>query len=447
LARLFGTDGIRGIANRDLTGELAFRLGRAAVMALTEHGEKRPQILVGRDTRASGEFLEAALASGICSAGGDVVLLGVSTTPEVAFLTWHLEANAGAVISASHNPAEYNGIKFFASTGYKLPDDLEREIEAMVNADGGPRPSGEGLGRILAAGDHDERYLRHLERSAPGSLAGMKIVVDCANGAASSLAPELLRRLGANVVTVNDQPDGWNINAEAGATVPHVVAAAVVEHGADAGVAHDGDADRALFADAAGKVIDGDQVLAASALALQERGELDNDLVVTTVMANLGFRKAMDEAGIKVSETKVGDRFVLEEMLRSGAVLGGEQSGHIIFLRHATTGDGLLTAVNFLGLAAQRGVTVAELASAMQRFPQVLLNVPVTDRDRLEGAQTVWDAVGAAEEVLNGAGRILVRASGTEALVRVMVEAPTEEDAKAHAETIASVVARAIGSD
>jgi phosphoglucosamine mutase len=446
LGRLFGTDGIRGIANRDLTGELAFRLGRAAVMALTEHGEKRPQILVGRDTRASGEFLEAALASGICSAGGDVVLLGVSTTPEVAFLTWHLGANAGAVISASHNPAEYNGIKFFASTGYKLPDDLEQEIEAMVDADDGPRPSGEGLGRILTAGDHDERYLRHLERSAPGSLAGMKIVVDCANGAAANLAPELLRRLGANVVAVNDQPDGWNINAEAGATVPHVVAQAVVEHRADAGVAHDGDADRALFADAAGNVIDGDQVLAASALALQERGELDNDLVVTTVMANLGFRKAMDEAGIKVAETKVGDRYVLEEMLRSGAVLGGEQSGHIIFLRHATTGDGLLTAVNFLGLAAQKGVTVAELASSMERFPQVLVNVPVSDRDRLEGAQMVWDAVEAAEGVLNGAGRILVRASGTEALVRVMVEAPTEEEATAHAETIASVVARALGN-
>jgi phosphoglucosamine mutase len=446
LARLFGTDGIRGIANRDLTGELAFRLGRAAVMALTEHGEKRPQILVGRDTRASGEFLEAALASGICSAGGDAVLLGVSTTPEVAFLTWHLEANAGAVISASHNPAEYNGIKFFASSGYKLPDDLEQEIEAMVDADDGPRPSGEELGRILTASDHDERYLRHLERSAPGSLAGMKILVDCANGAAASLAPELLRRLGANVVAVNDQPDGWNINAEAGATVPHVVAAAVVEHGADAGVAHDGDADRALFADAAGNVIDGDQVLAASALALQERGELDNDLVVTTVMANLGFRKAMDEAGIKVSETKVGDRYVLEEMLRSGAVLGGEQSGHIIFLRHATTGDGLLTAVTFLGLAAQKGVTVAELASSMDRFPQVLVNVPVTDRDRLEGAQMVWDAVGAAERALEGVGRILVRASGTEELVRVMVEAPTEEEAKAHADTIATVVAQELGN-
>ena len=446
MPRLFGTDGIRGIANRDLTGELAFRLGRAAVMALTGHGERRPQILVGRETRASGEFLEAALAAGICSAGGDAELLGVSTTPEVAFLTWQLEANAGAVISASHNPAEYNGIKFFASTGYKLPDDLEREVEAMAEASDGPRPSGRELGRIVRDNDHDERYLRHLEGSSPGSLAGMKVVVDCAHGAATGLAPELLRRLGADVVSINDQPDGWNINADAGATVPHVVAAAVVEHGADAGVAHDGDADRALFADAAGNVIDGDQVLAASALALQERSELDNDLVVTTVMANLGFRKRMDEARIKVAETKVGDRYVLEEMLRSKAVLGGEQSGHIIFLRHATTGDGLLTAVNFLGLAAQKGVSVAELASCMQRYPQILVNVRVTDLDRLEGARDVWEAVAAAEHALDGTGRILVRASGTEALVRVMVEAPTEQEAKVHADAIAAVVRRSLGA-
>jgi phosphoglucosamine mutase len=446
MARLFGTDGVRGVANRELTGQLAFALGRAAVVVLTEHGERRPHVVVGRDPRASGEFLEAALAAGICSAGGDAVLLGVVTTPEVAFLTWDLVANAGAVISASQNPAEYKGIKFFASTGYKLPDDLELEIEAMVETDDGPRPSGTGLGRIGTASDHDERYLRHLERSAPASLAGMKVVVDCAHGAATRLAPDLLRRLGAVVIPVNDEPDGWNINAGAGATVPEVVAAAVVEHGADAGVAHDGDADRALFADAEGNVVDGDQVLAASALALKERGELDNDLVVTTVMANLGFRKCMDEAGVKVAETKVGDRYVLEEMLRSGAVLGGEQSGHIIFLRHATTGDGLLTATNFLGLAAQKGVTVAELASSMERFPQVLLNVPVADRDRLEDAQAVWEAVRAAEEALNGSGRVLVRPSGTEALVRVMVEAPSDEEARTHAEAIAAVVERSLGS-
>jgi phosphoglucosamine mutase len=446
VGRLFGTDGIRGIANRDLTGELAFRLGRAAVMALTEHGERRPHIVVGRDTRASGEFLEASLAAGICSAGGDAILLGVCTTPGVAFLTCDLGANAGAVISASHNPAEYNGIKFFAATGYKLPDELERDIEVILDDDDGPRPSGKALGRIVASTDHHERYLRHLERSSLESLSGMTLVVDCANGAAAGFSPELLRRLGAQVVPINDQPDGWNINAGGGATQPEVMAAAVVEHGADGGVAHDGDADRAIFADAAGRVIDGDQVLAASALSLHGRGELNNDLVVTTVMANLGFRKCMDEAGIKVAETKVGDRYVLEEMLRSGAVLGGEQSGHVIFLRYATTGDGLLTAIRFLGLAARDGATVAELGSRMRRFPQVLANVRVGDLDGLESARAVWDAVADAERALEGGGRVLVRASGTEPLVRVMVEAQTEDQARTHADAIAAVVERSLGA-
>jgi phosphoglucosamine mutase len=445
LARLFGTDGIRGIANRDLTGELAFRLGRAAVLVLAEHGERRPHILVGRDTRASGEFLEAALVAGVCSAGGDAVLVGVCPTPGIAFLTRDLDANAGAVISASHNPAEYNGIKFFARTGYKLPDELEQEIESLVESGDGPRPTGTGLGRVVPAQDHDERYLRHLEGAAETELTGMKIVVDCANGAAARLAPELLRRLGADVVAINDEPDGWNINANAGATRPDVVAAAVVEHGADAGVAHDGDADRAIFADAKGDVIDGDQVLAASALALRDRGDLDNDLVVTTVMANLGFRKCMDEAGIKVGETKVGDRYVLEEMLRSGSVLGGEQSGHVIFLRHSTTGDGLLTAIRFLGLAGREGVSVSDLAAKMQRFPQVLTNVPVADLTGLEAAREVWDAVARAEEGLGSSGRVLVRASGTEPVIRVMVEAPTEEEARTHAAAIVSVVEASLG--
>jgi phosphoglucosamine mutase len=445
LGRLFGTDGIRGIANKDLTGELAFRLGRAAVIALTEQEERRPHIVIGRDTRASGEFLEERLAAGICSAGGDAVLLGVCTTPGVAFLTRELDAQAGAVISASHNPAEYNGIKFFAASGYKLPDQLEQEIETLVGSEDGTPSGAERPGATVRADDAGERYLRHLEASAEGSLEGLKLVVDCANGAASGVAPELFRRLGAEVVPINDRPDGLNINARSGATEPHVVAEAVVEHHADAGVAHDGDADRALFADAEGNVIDGDQVLAACALAMRETGDLDNDLVVTTVMANLGFRRCMDEAGIKVAETKVGDRYVLEEMLRSGAVLGGEQSGHVIFLKSATTGDGLLTAVRFLGLAARKGVSVAELASSMQRFPQVLMNVEVAEPAGVDTASPVWDAVAEAERELGTSGRILVRASGTEPLVRVMVEAPTEEQARLHAEAIAAVVAELLG--
>ncbi|MGH2573924.1 MAG: phosphoglucosamine mutase [Actinomycetota bacterium] len=445
MGRLFGTDGVRGVANRDLTGELAYRLGRAAVVVLAESGKSRPLIAVGRDTRASGEFLEAALAAGICSAGGDAVLLGVCTTPGVAFLTQDLEAQAGAVISASHNPAEYNGIKFFGSGGYKLPDEAELEIERIVEGDLGPRPAGRGVGRIVVARDAGERYIAHLAETANGSLEGLRIVVDCANGAASGVAPDLLRRLGAEVVPINAEPDGWNINQGCGSTVPQVAGLAVVKEDADVGVAHDGDADRVMFADHDGNVIDGDQVLAACARAMHEVGELAQNTVVTTVMANLGFRLAMQEAGIEVVETKVGDRYVLEEMLRTGAMLGGEQSGHLIFLRHATTGDGLLTAVQFLTLAQRKGIPVAELASAMKRFPQVLVNVSVPNPNSLDDSRPVWEAVAKAEEALGGAGRVLVRASGTEPLIRVMVEAATEEEARNQAEAISSVVQGLLG--
>jgi phosphoglucosamine mutase len=443
---LFGTDGVRGIANQDLTGDLAFRLGRAAVIVLTEHGESRPQIAVGRDTRASGEFLEAALTAGICSAGGDAVLLGVFTTPGVAFLTTDLGAHAGVVISASHNPAEYNGIKFFGAAGYKLPDDLEDEFDAAVASDSGPRPTGRGVGRMVSASVASERYLEHLAEEADGSLEGMRVVLDCANGAASEAGPQLLLRLGAEVVPINNEPDGWNINDGCGATVPDVVALATVEEEADAGVALDGDADRALFADPRGRVIDGDQVLAACALAMQEAGQLSGDTVVTTVMANLGFRLSMGDAGIDVVEAKVGDRYVLEEMLRTGATLGGEQSGHLIFLRHATTGDGLLTAVRFLTLARRRGVSVDELASAMKRFPQVLVNVRVDSPGEVEGNASVEDAVAKAEAAMGERGRVLVRPSGTEPVVRVMVEANTQEEAEAHAEAIAVAVRSALRS-
>jgi phosphoglucosamine mutase len=445
MRKLFGTDGVRGVANKDLTGELAFRLGRAAVIVLTEQGESRPHITVGRDTRASGEFLEAALTAGICSAGGDAVLLGVCTTPSVAFLTPDIGAEAGAVISASHNPADWNGIKFFGATGYKLPDEVEAEIEGIVERDPGPRPIGRGVGRILRVNDANERYVRHLLAVADGSLDGMRVVVDCAHGAASVAAPEVLRRLGASVLPINDQPDGWNINQGSGATAPEVVALAALDAEAEVGVAHDGYADRAMFSDHLGNVIDGDQVLAACALAMKSAGDLSQNSVVTTGMANQGFRLSMEEAGIQVIETKVGDRYVLEGMLQSGAVLGGEQSGHIIFLRHATTGDGLLTAVQFLTLARRSGTTVAELAACMHRFPQVLLNVQVADPTRLDQADAVWDAVRQAEETLGDQGRVLVRPSGTEPLVRVMVEAATDDEAAKHAEAITSAVRTALG--
>jgi phosphoglucosamine mutase len=441
MARLFGTDGVRGLAGAELSAELVRRLGVAAVTVLGAHGDRRPSFVVGRDTRSSGTWLEAALATGIRQAGGDVMLAGVEPTPAVAFMTVDLGASSGVVISASHNPAEYNGIKFFGADGMKLSDELEDEIEA--NLGGGVDDRDPGVVRPI--GDARERYVAHLVGAASARLDGMTVVVDPANGAASELAPDLYRRLGATVHAIHDAPDGTNINAGCGALHPDVVASEVVRRRADAGVSHDGDADRALFADATGDVIDGDQVLAAVAVALHSDGLLRGDAVATTVMANLGFTKAMTEHGIRVLSTKVGDRYVLEAMEREGAVLGGEQSGHVIFREHATTGDGLLTAVRFLSLAAARGETVRELASVMRRFPQVMVNVPVRDREDLDGATAVADAVAAAEADLGDSGRVLVRPSGTEPLIRVMVEAPTEDDARRHAEAIASAVRAALG--
>jgi phosphoglucosamine mutase len=444
MGRLFGTDGVRGVAGTELTRDLAYGLGRAAVVVLGRHGQGRPTFVVGRDPRESGEWLEDALTEGIREAGGDVILAGMEPTPAIAFMTVDLGASSGVVISASHNPAKDNGIKFFAANGMKLPDDLEDEIEAMIAAGGDALPEHEH-GRIRPAAEGRERYVRHLEAAAEARLDGMTVVVDCANGAASELAPELLRGLGATVHAINAEPDGVNINDGCGALHPEVVAAEVVRLGADAGVSHDGDADRALFADAEGNVIDGDQVLAASAIAMRETGRLIGELVVSTVMANLGFVRAMEAAGIEVVQTKVGDRYVLEEMERRGAALGGEQSGHVIFREHATTGDGLLTAVRFLSLAARRGVRLGELASAMRRYPQVMVNVPVRDREALDASAEVAVAVGAAEEALGDRGRILVRSSGTEPLVRVMVEAETADEATRHADAVADVVRAVLG--
>jgi phosphoglucosamine mutase len=441
---LFGTDGVRGLANRDLMPELAFSLGRAAAVVLGGGGASA--IVIGRDTRLSGPMLQAALAAGACSAGGDVYRLGVVPTPTVAFATQALPAQAGAAISASHNPPEDNGIKLFSSDGMKLPDEVEAEIERVAQGGDGPRPTGADVGQVLDFPETVERYLEHLEASAEASLNGMRVVVDCANGAAYRLAPEILERVGAHVYPINDEDDGAAINVRSGATHPEVVAAAVRELEADAGIALDGDADRAIFADDRGNVVDGDQVIAACAVALKEEGRLKGDTVVVTVMANLGLRKALEGAGIEVRETRVGDRYVLEEMVRSGAVLGGEQSGHVIFLDRATTGDGLLTAVRFLSLARARGASVAELAGTMRRYPQVLENVRVAGTDGLDQAEAVWEAVRAAEDALGDRGRVLVRASGTEPLVRVMVEADAEAEARRHAESIAEAVGRSLAT-
>ena len=433
MGRLFGTDGVRGVAGTDLTRDLAYRLGRTAVAVLGRHGATQPPtFVVGRDTRESGAWLEEALTEGILEAGGDVLLAGIEPTPAIAFMTVDLEASSGVVISASHNPPADNGIKFFSREGMKLPDHLEDEIEAdLAHVD----PLRTVRGAVARIPEGRERYLHHLEAAADARLDGMKIVVDCANGAASDVAPEILRRLGAEVIAINAEPDGHNIN----------VAAEVIERGADAGVTQDGDADRALFADAKGEVIDGDQVLAASALAMHERGTLKGDVVVGTVMSNLGLVHRMRDAGIELVQAQVGDRYVLEEMERRGAMLGGEQSGHVIFREHATTGDGLLTAVRFLSLAAANGVSVKELASAMPRHPQVLINVPISDRGASLDAASVERAIALAEAALGDRGRVLVRPSGTEPLIRVMVESETEADSQRHAEAVADAVRIALG--
>jgi phosphoglucosamine mutase len=440
MGRLFGTDGVRGVFGRDLTTDLARSIGTAAVAVLVRERRGAPTFVIGRDTRASGPILEDALVEGILAGGGNVIRAGVVPTPAVAFLTAEFGVECGVVISASHNPPEDNGIKLFGFRGFKLSDRLEDAIEAEL----GGETEALLLGNELAIPSDASSYVDHVVSAAEARLDGMRVVVDCANGAASAFAPAVLARLGAEVVAINDQPTGANINVDCGALHPDVVAEAVVANGADAGVAHDGDADRALFADAEGNVIDGDQVLAACAIAMKADGTLTGDAVVATVMSNLGFHRAMREHGIRVISAPVGDRYVLEQMLEHQVALGGEQSGHVIFRDQATTGDGLITAARFLSLAARRGVPVGELAAAMRRFPQVLVNVEVAHKERLDDAHEVWDAVRANEAALDGSGRVLVRASGTEPLVRVMVEAESEELARKHADSVAEHIASAL---
>jgi phosphoglucosamine mutase len=447
---LFGTDGVRGLANADLTPELALALGRAVVGVLRAErpdAAGRPAVVVGRDPRASGTLLESALVAGILSAGGDVLAAGVVPTPAVAFLTRHYRAAAGAVISASHNAMPDNGIKFFGPEGFKLPDAVEGRIEAAVGAadHGAPRPVGAEVGGLRpAADDAVEAYLAHLLDGVP-DLGGLEVVVDCANGAAAEIAPEAYRRAGAKVTAVAAEPDGHNINDGVGSTHPEHVQAALARTGAAVGLAHDGDADRLLAVDERGRLVDGDVILAIAALDARDRGALPTGTVVTTVMTNLGFRKAMAEHGIAVEQTAVGDRYVLEAMLAGGHTLGGEQSGHLIYLDRATTGDGLLTGLRLLGVVARTGRPLSELATVMGRLPQVLVNVRVADRHALDGATAVWQAVAAEEARLGDGGRVLVRPSGTEALVRVMVEAETEQEARATADRLAALVARELG--
>ncbi|MGE5764612.1 MAG: phosphoglucosamine mutase [Mycobacterium leprae] len=446
MGRLFGTDGVRGLANADLTAELALDLAVAAAHVLGEAGGfagHRPTAVVGRDPRASGEFLEAAVVAGLASAGVDVLRLGVLPTPAVAHLTDALDADLGVMLSASHNPMPDNGIKFFARGGVKLADELEDAIESRLR-EPWQRPVGPGVGRVRDLPDAGERYVAHLVATVPHRLEGLRVVVDCAQGAAATVAPAALRAAGAEVIAVGAEPDGLNINDGFGSTHIERLQAAVRAHRADAGVSHDGDADRCLAADAAGDVVDGDRILAILALALRERGALRRDTVVTTVMTNLGFKQAMTREGIAVVETPVGDRYVLEAMRAGGYALGGEQSGHIVLLDHATTGDGILTALHLLGRVTQTGRPLASLAAVMQRLPQVLVNVPVTDRSKADSSEELRRAVAAAEAALGATGRVLVRASGTEPVVRVMVEAPTHDTAQDVADRLVHVVETAL---
>ena len=440
MGRVFGTDGVRGLANAELTAELALDLAFAAACVLSDRsGSRRPSAVVARDTRASGEFLEAAVVAGLAAAGVDVQRIGVAPTPEAAFLTDAWDADFGVMISASHNPMPDNGIKFFGRGGQKLDDAVEDEIEELLGQRES-RPTGDGVGRVADAPASLDAYVDHLVTSSPQSLDGLRVVLDCANGAAYRVGPVAFERLGASVVAIHDRPDGLNINENCGSTHLGDLQKAVVEHGADVGFAFDGDADRCLAVDAAGVVVDGDQILAILAIAGREAGWLAANTVVATVMSNLGFLQAMQAAGITVKQTAVGDRYVLEAMRADAFTLGGEQSGHVILSNLATTGDGVLTAIHVAARIAQTKQSLADLAGVMRRLPQVLVNVPDVDKSRAESDPTVAQAVRDAEEALAGAGRVLLRPSGTEPLVRVMVEAPTEADARATAERIADVV-------
>lgn len=444
--RLFGTDGVRGLANLDLTAELALDLSVAAAHILGEEGVfagHRPVAVVGRDTRASGEFLEAAVVAGLASAGVDVLRAGILPTPAVAYLTAALGADLGVVLSASHNPMPDNGVKFFAKGGHKLDDAVEDAIEARLR-EPWQRPIGAAVGRIRDHPEGFDEYVTHIVSSTPYRLDGLRVVVDCANGAAYRAAPAALQRLGADVVTAFAEPDGLNINAGCGSTHLDRLQELVVTQGADAGIAHDGDADRCLAVDAAGQVVDGDQILAVLALGMREAGTLRADTVVATVMSNEGFRLAMRDVGIEVVDTAVGDRYVLEAMKAGGYSLGGEQSGHVILLDHATTGDGLLTAAHLLGRVASSAGSLAELAAVVERLPQVLVNVSGVDRSRVATQPDLQKAVAEAEAVLGVTGRVLLRPSGTEPLVRVMVEAATEHQAHAIARHLAAVVESAL---
>lgn len=444
MGRLFGTDGARGVANSELTCELAMKIGRAAAMVLTESCAHKPKVLIGMDTRASSHMLAAAIGAGLCSVGADVLIIDVVPTPAVAFLVKEYDYDAGVMISASHNPCEYNGIKIFQGNGYKLPDELENEIEEIILDETKLPPVvlGGDVGKISFSSKAVDDYIFHLAMTADGDFKGMKIALDCANGSASVTARALFTRLGAKCCIINETPNGTNINENCGSTHLEQLQKFVVENKCDIGFAFDGDADRLLVVDENGEVVDGDKIIAVCSKFMKENNKLKNNTAVVTVMSNMGFFKFCEKNGINCVKTKVGDRYVLEEMVKNGYVIGGEQSGHIIFLDHATTGDGQMSAIQVLNVLKSTGKKISELASEMQVYPQVLINVRVSNfgKARLEKDEEVQLAIREASEELGDTGRVLVRVSGTEPLVRVMLEGEDYNQIKSLAESIAKVI-------
>ena len=444
MARLFGTDGVRGEANRELTPELAFRLGRAATVYFGEHTHEQPVIFIGRDTRISGKMFESALAAGICSAGGRAVLVGVVPTPAVAFLTRKMNAQAGIVISASHNPYYDNGIKFFGASGYKLPDAVEDELEEIVRTmetnDTYYRPLADKVGKVEYHHEYINEYIDYAIDTVKDNFAGMKIVMDCSNGASYEASPIVFRQLGAEVIVIHDRPNGTNINDHCGSTHIESLQEAVLAHKADIGIAHDGDADRCLAVDNQGELIDGDQIMVICTLEKIKQGTLKDNTLVTTVMSNIGLHQVIKANGGKLEITGVGDRYVLENMLENGYNLGGEQSGHIIFSEYSTTGDGLITALQLVSSLKRSGKTSAELAGVMTRYPQLLVNIRVADKAGWEENAKIKASIADGVQELGESGRILVRASGTEPLIRVMAEGPDQVQLDKICHEIAAVV-------
>ncbi|MCT4594615.1 MAG: phosphoglucosamine mutase [Anaeromicrobium sp.] len=443
MGKLFGTDGVRGIANTELTAEMAYKLGRIGSFLLTK-GKKKAKIVIGRDTRISGDMLESALVAGILSTGSDALCVGIVPTPAVAYLTRYFEADCGIVISASHNPVEYNGIKFFNEEGFKLPDEVEEEIEKLIlnGQDIEANPTGENLGRKIEIDDAIKKYASFLKGTLDTDLRGLKIAVDCANGASYVAAPSVLSALGAEIKMIHHKPDGLNINVACGSTHPEDLQKLVLEWGADIGLAFDGDADRIIGVDEKGQLVDGDKILMICGKHLKSKKKLPHDTIVATVMSNIGFHKALKKAGCKAIAAKVGDRYVLEEMKKGGYVLGGEQSGHIIFLDHNTTGDGLLSGLQLLSVMKDKNQKLSKLAGEMTTYPQVLVNAKVSNakKHKYMEDEKIAGEIKRLEEIMHGEGRVLIRPSGTEPLVRVMLEGKDIEELKVLSEKLAELI-------